>query len=313
MLRIRQPSRREFFARAAAVGAAGLAAPQWLAAAADAPKPWQIGCYTRPWAAYDLGTALDAIAEAGFKHAGLMTTNTKPSTVIHAGTTLDEAQRIGREASRRGLEIPSAYADFSVGKSLAEGIAGLRHLIDLCAAAGAKSLLLGGTGSADLYPRYYRAIAECCPYAAEKHVALTIKPHGGLNATGGQLRKTIRLVGKPNFSVFYDAGNILFYSQGTLNPVEDAATVDGLVSGWCIKDYRQSPPSAGSQNPGGTVELTPGTGQVDFPAVFARLRKGGFTAGPLVVETLAPGTLPQLLAEAKKARKFLEDLVGTES
>jgi sugar phosphate isomerase/epimerase len=308
MSRIRQATRREFFARAAMFGAAGLAAPQWLASAADGPKPWQIGCYTRPWAAYDLGVALDAIAEAGFKHAGLMTTKSKARAVIHTATTLDEAQRIGEQARQRGLELPSAWGDFSVQKSLDEGIAGLRHLLDVAAAAGVKSLLLGGIGSDDLYPRYCQAIAECCDYAALKHVALTIKPHGGRNGSGGQLRKLIQRVGRRNFSVFYDAGNILFYSNGTLDPVADAATVDGLVSGWCIKDYRPPPKDAGPKQPG-TVDLTPGTGQVDFPAVFARLQKGGFNGGPLLVETLAPGTLPQLLVEAKKARTFLEKLV----
>jgi hypothetical protein len=37
---------------------------------------------------------------------------------------------------------------------------------------------------------------------------------------------------------------------------------------------------------------------------------GALALVPLVVETLAPGELPALLAEAKKARKFVEDLVG---
>jgi len=49
---------------------------------------------------------------------------------------------------------------------------------------------------------------------------------------------------------------------------------------------------------------------VNFPAVLARLKKGGFTTGPLIVETLAPGNLPALLEEAKKARKFLESVVA---
>ena len=42
---------------------------------------------------------------------------------------------------------------------------------------------------------------------------------------------------------------------------------------------------------------------------MARLKKGGFTSGPLVIECLAPGDLGFLLAEAKKARQFVEDLV----
>ena len=58
------------------------------------------------------------------------------------------------------------------------------------------------------------------------------------------------------------------------------------------------------------VALTPGTGQVDFPKLMARLRQGGFTHGPLAIECLAPGDPAHTLAEAKKARRFVEELVG---
>ena len=58
------------------------------------------------------------------------------------------------------------------------------------------------------------------------------------------------------------------------------------------------------------VDVTPGTGKVDFRALMARLKQGGFTGGPLVIECLAPGELPALLAEAKKARAFVEEVVG---
>jgi hypothetical protein len=49
---------------------------------------------------------------------------------------------------------------------------------------------------------------------------------------------------------------------------------------------------------------------VDFPAVFARLKQGGFTRGPLVIECLKPGDLKHTLAEAKKTREFIEELTG---
>jgi sugar phosphate isomerase/epimerase len=302
----RRQNRREFLVRAAQAATAAASVPSLLqhaAAAASAPAGrWQIGCYTRPWAAWDYRVAMDDIATAGFQYLGLMTTNSTSHLVIGVGTPLDEAQKIGEEAKQRSLQIISVYGgDFPVEKSLAAGIEGLRHLIDACAAAKAKTLLLGGTGDEKLYPTYYKAVAECCDYAAAKGVGLTAKPHGGLNATGPQLRKCAELVGKRNFSIWYDAGNVFFYSDGKLNPVVDAAALDGLVSGWCIKDFAAEPAKR--------VDLTPGTGRVDFQAVLGRLRKGGFTGGPLVVETLAPGGRPHLMAEAKKARKFLEQLV----
>ncbi|MHC4546476.1 MAG: sugar phosphate isomerase/epimerase family protein, partial [Planctomycetota bacterium] len=262
--------------------------------------PWQIGCYTRPWGQHDYRVALDAIAEAGFKYAGLMTTKSKTGLVISASTTLEEAERIGEEVKKRGLAVPSVYGGgIPVEKSLKAGIEGLKKLIDNCTACG----VMGGTGNEKLYKTYYKAIAECCNYAAEKGIGISVKPHGGLNATGPQCRKTVEMVGHRNFRIWYDPGNILYYSNGELDPVADAATVDGLVVGMCIKDYRHPK----------DVLVTPGTGKVNFPAVLARLKKGGFTRGPLVVECLERGDLKQTLAEAKKARRFLEELTGQKS
>ena len=56
------------------------------------------------------------------------------------------------------------------------------------------------------------------------------------------------------------------------------------------------------------VMVTPGTGLVDFRRVLARLKQGGFTHGPLLVECLARGELAFVTAEARKARLFLEQL-----
>ena len=300
-------SRRGFLGRTLKLGATGLAASCAAtsiesATASARGDHWQIGCYTRPWAGYDYRVALDAIAEAGFKYAGLMTTKSRKSNlIISVDTSLEEAQRVGREVKKRGLKVPSVYGGgIPVAKSLNAGIEGLRKLIDNCAACDAKNLLMGGIGNEKLYELYYKAIAECCDYAAEKGVGISIKPHGGLNATGPQCRKTIEMVGHRNFRIWYDPGNIFFYSDGKLDPVDDAATVDGLVVGMCVKDYKHPK----------NVSITPGTGQVDFPAVLARLKKGGFTHGPLVVECLDPGDAEQTLVQAGKTRLFLEGLTG---
>jgi len=299
-----QMSRRDFLDRTLKIGAVGLAASgvrMPTAVTAEAER-WQIGCYTRPWAQYDYRVALDAIAEAGFKYAGLMTTKAKTGNlVISVETTLEEAGKIGEEVRKRDLKVPSVYGGgIPVNKSLKAGIAGLRKLIDNCAACNVGNLLMGGIGNADLYDAYYKAIAECCDYAAEKGMGISVKPHGGLNATGPQCRKTIEMVGHKNFRIWYDPGNIYYYSDGKRDPVTDAATVDGLVVGMCIKDYKHPK----------NVAVTPGTGMVDFAAVFARLKQGGFTGGPLVIECLEPGDLEHMLAEAKKTREFLEELAG---
>ncbi len=88
-----------------------------------------------------------------------------------------------------------------------------------------------------------------------------------------------------------EAARVMPYSA-----VEDSPSVNGLVTGMIVKDFRMPK----------EVMLTPGTGMVNFPEVFRRLKKGGFTGGPLVVECLEPGDPKQTMAEARKVRTFLE-------
>ena len=96
----------------------------------------------------------------------------------------------------------------------------------------------------------------------------------------------------------YDPGNIFYYSEGKIDPVQDSHSVNGLVTGISIKDYQ--PPNE--------VMFTPGTGKVNFSALMKGLRASGFTHGPLMIESLTPGDLTHTLAEAKKAKLFVESL-----
>jgi len=301
-----QISRRSFLAANAKLGMVAMAASSIESllgaetSSSTLQPAYQIGCYTRAFDQFDYPVALDAIAEAGFKYVGLLTTNTKQWVMIKATTPAEEVQAMHQEARKRGLKVLSVYGDFSVGDSLEAGVRGLKQLIDDSALCECPNLMLGGTSDEKLYQRYYQTITDCCDYAATKGVGLSIKPHGGQNATGPQCRKAIESVGKKNFGLWYDPGNIFYYSDGKLDPVADAATVDGLVVGVSVKDFM--PPKE--------VLVNIGEGKVDFSAVIARLRQGGFTHGPLIVECLARGTIESVKTQATKARQLLEKLTG---
>jgi sugar phosphate isomerase/epimerase len=318
-------SRRGFLGQVALAGAGGLAScfpGNGIGAEVVAGQgPWQIGCWTRPWMNHDYHGALDAIGQAGMKHVGLMNT-THPGSkssgwrpenmIVSYRDPLDRARRVAEEVQQRGLEVAFYYGGLMGAKSRESAVADFRHVIDICATLNCRNVLMGGLAETrgPEYVTWLGAVAECCNYAAETGVQMMIKPHGGLGATGPQLRKAIEAVNHKRFSILYDAGNILYYSDGKVDPVADAATLHGVVTGWCIKDYlppRGAP--ATTSRAKGNVDFTPGTGKVDFKAVFAELKKGGFTSGPLMIETLSNGDLPYLLAEAKKAREFVETLV----
>lgn len=285
-------SRRQFLHRCSALAGSAVLTGRAAAAASG----FEIGCYTRPWDQYDYKVGLDGMAEAGYKHAGLMTHKGKSWVIVTMDTSEEEAAVIGEEVRKRGMDLISVYVgNFPVEKSIEAGIAGLRKLTDNCAAARCSRLMVSGTGKDALVQDYYKVVSECCDYAAEKKIGISVKPHGGANATAAQCRKIVEMVGKKNFGIWYDPGNIFFYSDGKVDPVDDVSGADGLIVGMTIKDFK--PPKE--------VMVTPGTGQVRFREVLTRARKGGFTSGPLIVECLDRGDAASITAEARKARRYL--------
>jgi len=272
-------------------------------------KRFPVGIYTRPWANFEYRIALDAIAEAGFSNVGLMTQSSGDERlVISVKSTLEDVAAVNQEVKQRDLKVLSIWAgDFGAAKPLKEAIAGLRHQVDCCDAVDCPSLLLGGTSRREHHDTYYAAVKEVCDYAAEKGVRFDLKPHGGTNATGPQCRSTIEKVGHANLRLWYDPGNIFFYSNGELDPLDDAPLVASIVSGMCIKDFQMKQVDGESVR---DVMLTPGDGLVDFSGVLERLVRGGFTNGPLIIECLAAGDRPFLQQQAKRAKRFVDSLVA---
>jgi len=266
---------------------------------AEEGSGYLFGSYVRPWHQWDYKTALDGVVEAGFRYVGLM--RTKEGLIVHTNASQKKVREVANAVKERDLKMISLYGgQFGADHSLEEGISGLKRLIDYCELLDCPNLLLGGTSKQDVSNDYYQAVQENCSYAAEKGVVITIKPHGGLNATGEQLKRIVKRVNHEHFRVTYDPGNILHYSKGAADPVGETRPLAGLVHSMCVKDYE----------PDKSVNVTPGNGLVDFKKVLASLRKGGFTQGPLILETVAPAKTPtQATAEAKKALAFMKEFV----
>ena len=90
--------------------------------------------------------------------------------------------------------------------------------------------------------------------------------------------------------------------------MDDATTVDGFVTvGMCIKDFDRTLKAG---KPTRNVALTPGNGKVIFPG--SGTSEGRFHRGDFVIECLTPvdGSLPTILAEARKAREYVEGLIA---
>ena len=221
--------------------------------------------------------------------------------MINWDMSLEEAAEMAEAAKVRDLTVAAAWGGrFPTEKGLEEGIAGLTKLIDASAAAIVPDILLGGEGRAEFLETYEGAIKGCLDYAQKKGVRICMKPHDTFNFTGEDCKATIQRINHPNFAFYYDPGNILHYSKGEWAPEMDSQGIGDVVHGMCVKDYLE----------GKSVNITPGTGQVDFKKVMANLKESGFKGGPMIIECLNPGTLEEILAEAKKTKAFVEELVA---
>ena len=126
-----------------------------------------------------------------------------------------------------------------------------------------------------------------------------LKPHGGCSAVAEAMLRTIERVGHTNFRIWYDAGNIVHYTDA--DPVVDVARIADHVVGFSAKDCARR---------GGDVMLQFGEGKVDFKGVFTQLKKAGFN-GPVMVECCRGRTLAELTENSRANRLFLERLFAS--
>lgn len=296
-------NRRQFLASSAAAAVTSSLLPLNAHAKATPALPWKVGCFTRPWADHEYTVALDAIAEAGFDYCGFMNTTKdgKGTQMLTWDMPLDEAATMAEAAKSRGLKVAAAWGGrFPTEQGLETAITALKQLVDVSKVATVPDILLGGEGRAEFLEVYENTIKACLDYAQSQGVRICMKPHDTFNFTGADCKATIQRINHPNFAFYYDPGNILHYSKGTRAPEEDSVGIGDVVHGMCVKDYKE----------GLSVNITPGTGQVDFKKVLANLREAGFKGGPMIIECLNPGSLGEILTEAKKTKAFVEALIA---
>ena len=110
------------------------------------------------------------------------------------------------------------------------------------------------------------------PIARHNGVLLVVKQHGGETGTGAACAKITREVNDAGIKVNYDAGNVMDYLEGKVNPLTDLEACASEVHSFCIKDHRFFPPPAPGLRP------RPGRGRSLSPAAPGRLHRPNHSA-----------------------------------
>jgi sugar phosphate isomerase/epimerase len=272
--------------------------------AAEAAKGvhWPIGCLNRPWInekkgwTYDM--ALDGIQAAGYKLTGLLTRRpTEP--FLGSDATPEYLADLKRKIAAHGLKVNMGALRAKSDLPLDDQIKDLRRQVDNGKVVGVEFLLTFGVDKAEQFDTYCRLMHDAAAYAQERGLKLVLKPHGGSSGAAEEIRQCLERVKHPNFKIWFDAGNIIYYTGK--DPVEQLKPIAEHVTGFCAKDCDKEK---------GAVFLNFGQGKVDFHAVFAQLKQSGFN-GPVMVECCAQGETPEAVTDgARKNREYLEKVLA---
>lgn len=279
--------------------AAALSLPLFSQVSFAASKPdWQIGCFNRPWLKWSFEEAMKGVKSAGYSSTGFILRN--PNELFtdvdadpqYVAKLKDRVAESGVDVILTALRIPAKL-------DLIPMIQAARKQIDHAATLGIDFVMSFGADNPDEFDNYIKMMRDASNYAADKGIKVVMKPHGGISASAKEILDTIESVGHPNFSIWYDAGNIIHYTGK--DPVAELDQLVPHISGFCAKDCATLK---------GDVMIQFGTGKVDFVSVFQKLKDGGFK-GPIMVECCQVGETPDATAaNAKANREFLEKAIA---
>ena len=291
-------SRRHFISQ---LGAAALLPA--LAAAADrkksAPTQWPVGCFNRPWQKWSYDEALDGIKAAGYQWTGLLSAS-KDNPLTGSAATPEYLAALKQKIAARGLKANMCALRVNNALPLEKAIADARQQIENARTLGLEFALTFGEGRAERYAQYNKVMADVAAFAHDRGIKVVMKPHGGGSGSSTEILETLKAVGHPNFKIWYDAGNIIFYTGK--DPVKELEPIVEHVTGFCAKD-------CAAQRSEVMIQL--GEGKVDFVGVFKVLKRAGFH-GPIMLEGCKVGATPQeTTANAKANRLFLEKALAS--
>ena len=257
----------------------------------------QIGCFNRPWVKWDFDIALAGMQAAGYEHTGLIMSH-RDMLLVDIDSSHEEILEIKGLIESHELRPAVLLADPPLNLPVQQATEQFCRLIDNVHLLGASYVLSCGTMNEEQYETYYQVMAECCDYAAQQEVMLTLKPHGGISATARECLTAVERIDHPNFAIYYDPGNVHYYTGQ--DAAQDVKLIADYVVGICVKDC------TGLED---EVDITPGEGLVDFESVFGTLKDAGFT-GLVTVECLGGETPEEINVAAQQTYEFVDSLLS---
>lgn len=184
----------------------------------------------------------------------------------------------------------------------AEKIKVYHEMIDFCAMADIPAMhshfgFIPEDPSSEQYTSFIKVMQDLANYAKERNIMIYFETG---QETPTTLIRAIKDIGTRNVFINCDLANLLMY--GKANSLDAVKQFGSLIKEFHAKDGKYPDPN----NPyelGAEVPIP--TGEVDFPAVIAELKKQGFQ-GAVTIECELNGSRHDYVV---KTRKYLQELL----
>ena len=241
---------------------------------------------------YDVFSAVDGIASAGFKNVEL--TATKGWTEhVFPSMSLSELVKIADYIESKGLSVPSMSGHANLMDS--ERIADFIDNIHLAHFFGAK-IIVSSIGEAHMEDKrkggvdtIKRNISSFLPLLEKYDMSLSLETHGE-HGSGALINEVVKAIGSERVGICYDTANVIFYSH--VKGTDDLSCCVQNVNYMHIKD------KAGAVDEWNFPAL--GKGYVDFKSLFSILDERSNDA-PMSIEIEFTKDGPGSLDEVNKA------------
>src|SRR5262245_11882541 len=229
------------------------------------PTRFQIACMTLPYSAFPLQRALTGIRGAGYRYVAWGVNhredNGQNTPVLASDAPVAAARDLAQRCRDMGLEPVMLFSN--VYPEAKNGLEVLRQRILQAAAAKIPQVLTFGHTRGGNYNLWVERFKQLGPVARNNGVLLVVKQHGGETGTGAACAKITREVNDDGIKVNYDAGNVMDYLEGKVNPLTDLDACADDVRSFCIKDHRFFPPPH--------QDCGPGLGEIDHYRLLHRV------------------------------------------
>jgi sugar phosphate isomerase/epimerase len=265
------------------------------------PTKFQIACMTLPYNQFPLERALTGLKSAGYGYIAWGTTHKQPgeskgAPVMPADASPQTAKELAGRSRDLGLEPLMMFS--GIYPEAPNAVEVLTNRIRQAQAAGIPQVLTFGHTQGPNRQLWVERFKQLGPIARDHGVLIVVKQHGETGQLTGEI---VRETADDGIMVNYDAGNVMDYTQGKVDPLDDIRTCAEQIRSLCIKDHRMFPVNQ---------DCGPGLGEIDHYRLLHTIAFRGRTI-PLCCENvfapkIRPTTPEGVDALARRAREFLE-------